>query len=90
MSLGAAFKVGGGDIVVQLARVDDKTAANNDAQLMAVAYYYSLSKATTVYASYGKLNNSANGTRSMMGQAVGTTAAGQDPSALALGWKITF
>jgi len=90
MSLGAAFKLGGGDLVVQLARVDDKTAANNDAQLTALAYYYSLSKATTVYASYGKLNNSANGTRSMMGQAVGTTAAGQDPSALALGWKITF
>jgi len=90
MALGAAFKLGGGDLVVQWARVDDKTTGNNDAQLTAVGYYYNLSKATTVYASYGKLTNNDTGTRSMTGQAVATTAAGQDPSALAVGWKIAF
>jgi len=94
MSLGAAFKLGGGDLVVQLARVDDKTATNNDARLTAVAYYYNLSKATTVYASYGKLNNNATGTRIMTGQAAFSgpagSAPGDDPSALVAGWKIAF
>ena len=56
-SLGVAIPVGQGAILAQAVSVDDRGAKNRDATQFGIAYGYYLSKRTTLYVDYGKVNN---------------------------------
>lgn len=56
-SLGVAVPVGQGAILAQVVNVDDRGAQNRDATQFGIAYGYYLSKRTTLYVDYGKVNN---------------------------------
>lgn len=56
-SLGVAIPVGQGAILAQVVNVDDRGAKNHDATQFGIAYGYYLSKRTTLYVDYGKVNN---------------------------------
>lgn len=75
--------------------LQDGTATNTGAKQWAIGVDHSLSKRTTVYAMYTKLDNDSAATYALSsaGVATGTVAnpgAGADPSAFSLGLKHTF
>lgn len=70
------------------ATINGTTLANSGATLMALDYDYSLSKRTTLYAAYAKVNNKANSQFSATGYAhggVGLSGFNNSPAALSLG-----
>ena len=72
----------------------DKLETGAKAHGLAVAYSYSLSKRTNVYASYSTLRNNATGLFGMNSSSTNVTppatAPGADPKALVLGVRHTF
>jgi predicted porin len=92
ISLNGVYTMGPGDIILVLGTTkSDATGASNDkSKLLALAYYYSLSKATTTYVSYGSLTNDPGAQQSLARQAVATTAPGEDPHAISFGVVTVF
>ena len=59
--IGATVPVGAaGTVMASVIHVNDKNAANADANQFAVGYSYALSKRTSTYASYAKISNKNN------------------------------
>lgn len=55
--VGAAVPFGASTVMLSYTRKDDKSAANDDAKQVALAYTYALSKRTNLYSSYTRINN---------------------------------
>lgn len=84
--LGVTLPFGSNKILASYIRKDDKTAKNQDASQLAVAYIYSLSKRTDLYAAYARIDNK-NGAGYTVGSAI---EAGSGDSALHLGIRHSF
>lgn len=84
--LGFAAPVAGGSLVASLMRKDDKTSFNQDARAWGVGYLYPLSKRTTAYGAYARIDN-----RRGAGYTVANNSdAGSGNSALNLGVRHAF
>jgi predicted porin len=57
MLLGVALPLGASTVVATYVRKDDKSALNQDAQQLGMAYMYALSKRTDLYTSYAVIRN---------------------------------
>lgn len=55
--IGAAVPFGASTVMLSYTRKDDRSAANDDANQVALAYTYALSKRTNLYSSYTRINN---------------------------------
>lgn len=55
--IGAAVPFGASTVMASYTRKSDKSAANDDASQVALAYTYALSKRTNLYSSYTRINN---------------------------------
>lgn len=55
--LGLSAPAPGGVVMASVMRKDDKTTFNQDARAWGIAYDYLLSKRSTIYTSYGAVNN---------------------------------
>lgn len=55
--VGAAVPFGASTVMASYTRKNDKSAANDDASQVALAYTYALSKRTNLYSSYTRINN---------------------------------
>jgi predicted porin len=90
--LGAAYTMGANKFLANFQTNKLETGAK--ANGLAVAYQYSLSTRTNVYASYAMLRNNASGLFGMNAASTSVTppatAPGADPKALALGIRHTF
>lgn len=64
-NLGATVKLGNGKLIGSYGNASG--AANRDATLLAVGYDHSLSKRTTLYTTYGNINNKGTSTFSLLG-----------------------
>jgi predicted porin len=62
--VGAMIPAGAGRVILSYIRKNDRTAANNDAQQLAVGYVHRLSKRTSLYTSYAHIWNRASNTAS--------------------------
>ncbi|TAK92391.1 MAG: porin [Burkholderiaceae bacterium] len=90
-SLGASFKLGGGDLALETIRVKDKTAGDSDSKMASIGYFYFLSKRTTVYAQYSKVTNDSNVKRDVYVGSDGLSlVAGDDPKQYTIGLRHTF
>jgi predicted porin len=88
MMIGAIVPIGAVDqIIASYIRKDDKTAANADADQIGVALVHSLSKRTSLYTSYARINNK-NGAVYRVGS--GNGAPGSGTSALNFGITHAF
>lgn len=58
--VGANVKLGAGDFLAQVSRINDTTSSNRDATLWALGYVYPMSRRTALYASFGLMSNNAN------------------------------
>lgn len=90
--LGASFKVGGNDLVVQFGQVEDDTGADSDTTMTAVSYWHALGKDTTLYLQVAEIDNDANASRNVFvgGGVDAAPAAGVDPSAFQIGVRYNF
>ena len=92
--LGAAVPVSAsGRVLVNYLHFDDQSPANKDFKAWGIAYLYYMSKRTTLYADYGKLDNSLTSTQAMVtgGDIAGTISApGKDASGFMLGMRHMF
>jgi predicted porin len=92
--LGATMKMGVGTVLAQVQRLtqDNPTGAQRRGNAIALAYTHSLSRRTTLYASYGKVTNNSTGNFAIASSdvSVNPAAAGADPSGLGLGIRHTF
>ncbi|HEY9224109.1 MAG TPA: porin [Variovorax sp.] len=90
-SLGIAVPFGASTVLAQVVKVDDRGPLNRDATQIGVAYLYALSKRTTVYIDYGRVNNRNGAAYAVTGA---TTQAGLngsgDSSALHVGIRAAF
>lgn len=91
-NIGAAVAVGGaGKVYVNLQRNEQASAKGN---LIALAYSYSLSKRTNVYATLASMRNNSAGVFGINASGVNVTppatAPGADPTALAIGMRHSF
>jgi predicted porin len=85
--LGATVPVSAaGSLVASWSSSDDRQAANRDADQYAVGYLHSLSKRTTAYLSYGKINNK-NGASFTVGN---NAESGSGDTAYNIGVRHTF
>jgi predicted porin len=55
--IGATVPFGNHTFIASYIRKDDRTAANNDANQIALGYTYALSKRTNLYAAWGRISN---------------------------------
>jgi predicted porin len=69
-------------------RLTNKLVSNSDARLIAVGYEHPMSKRTTLYGTYAKMNNDTLAAKTMLGGVA--VAAGFDPSAWQFGLKHAF
>jgi predicted porin len=84
--LGLSARVGSGTVLASVMRKDDKTAFNQDARAWGVGYVYPLSKRSSLYTAYGKVNN-----RNGAGYTVNNNSeTGSGDSAFNLGVRHTF
>jgi len=84
--IGATVPLGNGTMMASVIHVNDKDAANADANQFAIGYSYALSKRTSTYASYAKISNKNNA-----GYTVGNNAnAGSGDQALNVGVRHSF
>ena len=99
MGLGASFKVGSGSIKAAYYTVEDSnTAGTNGYDLTSIGYDHSLSKTTTVYATYASMANGAGTNQTVIGAghanptdtAMGTIANGNDVTGISFGMKMAF
>lgn len=88
--LGAAMPVFGKDLVkLGYTRLNDKMTANSDSRLIALGYEHPMSKRTTLYATYAKMNNDGAVARGFL-TGGGVVTAGFDPSSFQMGLKHSF
>ena len=87
--IGAVMPVFGKDIIkAEYSRLNNKAVASADSKLVALGYEHPMSKRTTVYATYAKMDNDAAAALSLFtGVAI---AAGYDPSGFQFGLKHSF
>jgi predicted porin len=92
--LGARWTSGPGVLMLEAQRLsqDNATCEGCRGTAWALAYAYSMSRRTTLYASWGTTRNSATASFGMAGSdfAVSPAAPGASPSAFALGVKHAF
>jgi predicted porin len=92
VNLGAALGFGANKVYANLQRNALQSGAKGNA--VSLAYAYTLSKRTNVYASYATLRNNATGLFGLNSPGVNVnppaSAPGADPSVLALGVRHTF
>lgn len=86
--IGATVPVGAGNILMSYIRRKDNTALQQDANQLAVGYEYSLSKRTTLYTAYSRINNS-NGAGYTVGNS-GDITAGSGDRGFSAGVRHTF
>ncbi len=72
---GLTVPFGAGKVMLSYIRKDDKSAANADANQIAAGYVYSLSKRTSLYTSYARIDN-RNGAFYTVGSANGAPGSG--------------
>jgi len=78
---GVTVPVAGGSVLASVVHENDRTAINHDATQFGVGYLYPLSKRTSVYTAFGKINN-LHGATFTVGNA---TASGTGNKAFNLG-----
>lgn len=91
--LGGKYSFGNDAVKVAYTRAGDMQAtANSGAKQWAVGYDHSMSKRTTLYALYTRLDNSTGSSYGLTAVSTGATVgvANQDPSAWSFGMKHTF
>lgn len=98
--LAGVIPVGGaGKVHVTYLNWNDKSTQDRDFNAWSLSYLHDLSKRTTAYVSYGKLNNNSNSAASMvtgsdvLGTTIGTAGtatAGYDPTGVMAGVKHSF
>ncbi len=84
--VGVSAPVGAGTILASYIRKNDRTAANQDADQIAIGYVHALSKRTNVYTSYARISND-NGAVYTVGNA---TEAGSGNKAFNVGVQHKF
>lgn len=90
-ALGLGFKLGGGDLNLQLAKVADSTGADRDTSLAAVSYFYPYTDMVTLYGQYGRVSNQALASRTTWtGSDSPALAAGRDLTGLQAGIRVSF
>lgn len=92
VNLGAAYAFGANKLFANVQRNEMESGAKGNA--LSLAYSYTLSKRTNVYASYATMRNNASGLFGLNSPGVNVnppaTAPGADPSVLALGVRHSF
>jgi predicted porin len=93
--LAGKYNFGSNAVKLAYANAGSNAAANTDATQVTVGFDHSLSKRTTVYALYTKLDNGTAGAYALSANGTGAPAAtvsgvGGKPSAVSLGMKHTF
>lgn len=86
LMLGATVPFGPHRILASYVRRDDRRAGNGDASQIGIGYTYALSKRSTLYAAYARIDN-RNGAAYVVGNA---TEAGSGDRACNLGLRHTF
>lgn len=91
--IGVSAPVGSGTVMASYIKKDDRTAAGTaGAKQYAVGYTYPLSKRTTLYTSYGHINNDSGSLLAVGDASVGGSApaAGRSSSAISFGMQHKF
>lgn len=89
--LGIAAPVAVGRVMLSYIRKNDRTVANNDANQLALGYIYPLSRRTSFYASYARINNNAPNTSATGFYRVGnSTEQGSGDRAFNFGMRHQF
>jgi predicted porin len=85
--VGVTVPVGSGNVIASYIDKKDRSGANTGGKQYAVGYTYAMSKRTTLYTSYGHIDNDANGVNTVGDASSGgsTPAAGHNSSALTVG-----
>jgi predicted porin len=86
LMVGVTVPFGPGNLIASFVHRDDRLAPNRDATQLALGYTYDLSKRTTLYAAYGRIDN-RNGAAYLSGNA---TEPGTGPRAWDLGLRHRF
>ncbi len=84
--LGVSVPFGASTVFASYVRRDDRLAVDRNADQVAIGYTYDLSKRTTVYAAYGRIDNE-NGARYVAGN---SGEAGSGPRAVNAGLRHKF
>ena len=84
--IGMSMPFGASSVVASYIRRNDRLAINRDADQFAIGYNYAMSKRTTLYLAYARINNK-NGAPYTAGSAVD---AGTGNSAFDVGIRHTF
>lgn len=84
--IGTSVPYGAGKFMASYVHKNDKLALNKDASQIGVGYIHAMSKRTSVYAAYGRIDNN-NGATYTVGNA---TEAGSGDRAYNLGMRHTF
>ncbi|MEO6031603.1 MAG: porin [Burkholderiaceae bacterium] len=74
--IGAVVPMGQGELHASFIRTDETSAANRDANQVALGYVYNLSKRTALYGTVARLDNKNNGTLAIGGGNAGITPGG--------------
>lgn len=87
----ANLPFGGGMHILRLlyGRADDRTTTNADFTTFQIGYEYNISKRTSLYAAYGRVDNDTNAARILTGSQ-GVYAKGSTPQSYITGIKHTF
>lgn len=86
--IGTTIPVGAGNILASYIRRQDRTDAHQNANQFAIGYEYSLSKRTTLYTAYSRINND-NGAGYTVGNS-GDITAGSGDHGTSVGVRHTF
>jgi predicted porin len=89
-SVTGKYTIGMGDIVLAIGNKKVSPGTEVDSSLMGLGYYHHLSKTTNLFVTYGSVSNDANTALAAPRQAVPTTANGEDPTVIAVGWVQHF
>ncbi len=91
-NLGVSFKVGEGDLNLQLAETEGDTGPDASTTMTAISYFTPIGKDTTFYIQVASIDNEANAARAPWpgGGAQFSPAAGVDPDGVQIGVKYNF
>lgn len=89
-SVTGKYRVGMGDIVAAFGKRAVTPGSEVDSTLTGLGYFHWLSKTTNLFFTYGSVANDANTALAAPRQAVATTANGEDPTVIAVGWVQRF
>lgn len=92
LSLGAGIRLGAGELLGQVIKLERDSAGDPKATVWGIAYVHPLSKRTNLYATYGQTSNNSAGAFGNLASdnSVGAGAAGADPRAFAVGVRHMF